>query len=135
MTAQIIPRNQEVSDRFPALGFTVRSDTDGLFEVALATDPALFRRENAARRNAGNFYSSGEDGMTRLQRGVSVCSVPLRVLQRFVGTDRLYYALVAARGEAVVVLPEPSFRGPSVSLRHFTGGSIDRSRARAGKAP
>jgi hypothetical protein len=95
MAAQIKLRGKEVGGRFPTLGFTIQSDRPLEAEVVLASDPSLFRPENQARRNASNFYTSREDGLTRLRAGVSAFDVPARVLARFAGTDRLYFALSA----------------------------------------
>ena len=45
-----------IDDRFSVLGFTVRTESP-LFEVAVATDPNLFKPENRARRARSNFFS------------------------------------------------------------------------------
>jgi hypothetical protein len=122
MAAQIKPWAVEVSDRFPTLGFTIQSDRPSEAEVVLATDPSLFRPENEAQRNASNFYSSREDGTTQIRASTGAFEVPARVLARFVGNDRLYFALVVGRcgagGRAREPLPHTvnSF----VWLRNFT---------------
>jgi hypothetical protein len=126
MAAQIKPRGGEVSDRFPTLGFTIRSDRPMKAEVALATDPSLFRPENDAKRNASNFYSSQEDGMTQIRAATCAFDVPAWVLARFVGNDRLYFALLVGRNEAGGLPREPLPQTGSsfVSLRNFTGSLL-----------
>ena len=123
MAAQIKLRSREVSDRFPTLGFTIQSDRPLEAEVVLATDPSLFRSENDAKRNASNFYTSREDGTTQMRAATCVFDVPARVLARFVGNDRLYFALLVGRYGAGGLPQEPlPHRGISfVSLRNFTG--------------
>ena len=64
-----------VDDRFSVLGFTVRTESP-LFEIGIATDPALFRSENRSRRNRHNFYSSRANGVLRAHRGEAVYLVP-----------------------------------------------------------
>lgn len=126
MAMQIKLRVNEVSDRFPMLGFTIQSDQPLEAEVALASDPSLFRTENRARRNTLNFYSSREDEVTHLRALTSTFDVPARVLARFVGTDRLYFALLAVGNPAGGLHREPQpHTGTSfVSLRNFTGRTL-----------
>lgn len=123
MTARIEPKVREVSDRFPTLGFTIRSDRPLEAEVALATDPSLFRPENDARRNASNFYSSREEGTTQRRPATSDFDVPARVLARFAGNDRLYFTLLLGRHGVDGPPPEPlPHAGHAfVGLRKFTG--------------
>ena len=105
MAGSIRPTRQEVTRQFPVLGFTVRTARrPAWFEVALATDPALF--ESPEGRTAGTFYSSRAEGPLPAPAGEAVYLVPQRVLARFVGKEKLYYAL-ATYGEA-------SFRDPQV---------------------
>jgi hypothetical protein len=123
MAAQIKLRGREVSDRFPTLGFTIQSDRALEAEVVLATDPSLFRPENDAKRNASNFYTSREDGMTEIRAATCAFDVPARVLARFVGNDRLYFALFPGRHGAGGLAREalPHTVNSFVSLRNFTG--------------
>jgi hypothetical protein len=126
MAAQIELRGLEVSDRFPTLGFTIRSDRPIEAEVALASDPSLFRPEHQARRNASNFYTSGEDGMTHIPAGTCTFDVPAQVLARFVGTDKLYFALSGGCNAAGGLHREPPSHTVSsfVSLRNFNGRTL-----------
>ncbi|WP_124541778.1 papain-like cysteine protease family protein [Piscinibacter terrae] len=87
---------ESVDDRFSVLGFTVRTESP-LFEVGIATDPALFRSENRARRTRGNFYSSRSTGALRARRGEAVYLVPPDVLANFVGQQRLYFGMATYR--------------------------------------
>ena len=85
-----------IDDRFSVLGFTVRTESP-LFEVAVATDPSLFKPENRARRARSNFFSSRAQGVTRARRGEAVYLVPPDVLASFVGQPRLYFGLATYR--------------------------------------
>ena len=78
------------------LGFTVRTESP-LFEVGIATDPALFRPENRSGRSRRNFYSSRSIGAIRARRGEAVYLVPPDVLANFVGQSRLYFGLATYR--------------------------------------
>ena len=122
MAAQIRLRGMQAGDRFSTLGFTVRSDGPLEAEVALASDPSLFSPDHQGRRNASNFYTSREDGLTHLRAGTSSFDVPARVLARFVGTERLYFALCAGCGGAGGLHREAPPCAPTsfVSLRNFT---------------
>ncbi len=131
MAAQIKLRGMEVSDRFPALGFTLQSDRPMQAEVALATDPSLFKPESRARRSASNFYSSREDGLTHIRASISHFDVPARVLLRFVGAQRLYFVLAegssGTSGLHLDVMPQTG--SPFVSLRNFTGRTLQVDQA------
>jgi V8-like Glu-specific endopeptidase len=87
---------ESVDDRFSVLGFTVRTESP-LFEVGIATDPALFRPENRTRRSRRNFYSSRSIGAMRARRGEAAYLVPPDVLANFVGQSRLYFGLATYR--------------------------------------
>jgi hypothetical protein len=94
MSSSIRPNRTEISRSFPVLGFTVHTHTSpGWFEVALATDPALFAASAAATRTASTFWTSRGTGMVAAERGEAIFLVPGDVLARFAGTPRLYYAL------------------------------------------
>jgi len=85
-----------IDDRFSVLGFTVRTESP-LFEVAVATDPNLFKPEHRSRRARANFYSSRAHGVTRARRGEAVYLLPPDVLVNFVGQPRLYFGLATYR--------------------------------------
>src|SRR5215470_959130 len=132
MTAQIRPNRMEVSDRFPMLCFAVHSDEPDInAEVVLATDIGLFQQQYRARRTAANFYSSREHGMLQVPRGDGVFVVPPEVLARFIGNDKLFFALATGKrsngGLHVDALPREG--SPYVSLRGFTGRTLRRSMA------
>lgn len=129
MTAQIRPNRMEVSDRFPMLGFSIRTDQPNVdAEVALATDVALFQPENQPRRTAANFYSSREGGTLAVPRGEGVFVVPPDVLARFIGSDRLFFGLASGKsgngGLKTDAVPRDG--SPYVSLRGFTGRTLRR---------
>ncbi|MFO6448856.1 papain-like cysteine protease family protein [Erythrobacter sp. NE805] len=129
MTAQISPNRMEVSDRFPMLGFAVRtSRPDVEAEVVIANDIALFSPQNRQLRNAANFYTSAEHGTLRVPRGDGVFVVPPEVLARFIGSEKLYFGLATGSGSggAMQVDALPREGSPYVSLRGFTGRTLRR---------
>ena len=80
MPTRIRPNRLEVSDRFPMLGFTVRSDeNDKRFEIAIGTSPDLFGLDGKARRSRSNFYSTRAVGPLAIERRIAPC--PNRVEQ------------------------------------------------------
>jgi hypothetical protein len=140
MTAQIRPNRMQVNDRFPMLGFAVRTaQPDVQAEVVLATAIDLFRPENRSRRTAANFYSSREHGLLSVPRGEGVFVVPPEVLARFIGQDKLFFALATGRAEqgGLKVDAAPREGSPYVSLTGYTGRTLRRSfaPARAGSPP
>jgi N-acetyl-anhydromuramyl-L-alanine amidase AmpD len=129
--AQIRPNRLEVTDRFPMLGFTIRTDgTPQRAEVAIAASPDLFRVEHKADRAPSNFYSSRAAGPLRVPRGEAVYVVPPEVLAQFVGQERLYFAVATApEGNGPLqVAAMPAEGSPYVQLRGLTGRSLRRVR-------
>ncbi|MDB5915682.1 MAG: hypothetical protein JWP22_4357, partial [Ramlibacter sp.] len=118
-----------IDDRFSVLGFTVRTESP-LFEVAVATDPNLFKPENKGRRAHANFYSSRANGITRARRGEAVYLVPPDVLGNFVGQPRLYFGLATYRENtrgAPDFVQAPSDGSMYVSMRQLTERGLRRS--------
>lgn len=118
-----------IDDRFSVLGFTVRTESP-LFEVAVATDPNLFRAENRERRARANFYSSRASGVIRARRGEAVYLVPPDVLGNFVGQPRLYFGLATYRENtrgAPDFVQAPSDSSMYVSIRQLTERGLRRS--------
>ncbi len=85
-----------IDDRFSVLGFTVRSESP-LFEIGVATDPALFHADQKAARSRRNFFSSRSAGVLRARRGEAVYLLPPDVMANFVGQPRLYFGLATYR--------------------------------------
>ena len=130
MPAQIRPNRMEVSDRFPMLGFSIRTDRPDIdAEVALATDIGLFAPENRHQRTAANFYSSREGGRLTVPRGEGVFVVPSDVLARFIGGDRLFFGLATghANNGGMNVDAMPREGSPYISLRELTGRTLRRA--------
>lgn len=130
MPAQLRPNRQDVTDRFPILGFTLRTDTPPRFaEVVLATDPALFTRRDG--RSPSTFYSSREHGPLSVPRGEAVYVVPPEVLARFVAADRLWFALATASSATAndwTVEQLPTASSPYVSLSGLSDRALRRVR-------
>src|SRR5215203_481549 len=130
MPSLIRPNRQEVSDHFPMLGFTIRTDGESKrYEVAIANDAALFQSDAKPRRTPSNFYSSRAVGLQPIDRGEAVYVLPPDVLSRFVGNEKLFYALATySNGDSAA--PElsslPSEASPYISLRSLSGRSLKR---------
>jgi hypothetical protein len=132
MATQIRPNRLEVSDRFPMLGFTVRTDGSAKrYEIAIGTSPDLFGPDGKAQRNRTNFFSTRSAGSLPIERGEAVYVLPPEILTRFIGQQKLYYGLatykngVPASAE-VVTMPGPG--SPYISLSSLTGRSLQRVR-------
>ena len=128
------PSRDVVSDRFPVASFVVNAPPDRLFEVACATDPALFSPAYKGRRTESNFYTSRIEGLLRAPAGQSTWLVPSEQLRRFAGAGRLYYAVAhygGARGEdprLSIALQDPG-SAPYIRLAaDFSGRTLDRTR-------
>jgi hypothetical protein len=130
--AQIRPNRLEVSDRFPMLGFTIRTDGPPVrAEVAVATNPALFLPENKSKRTLANFYSSRAGTALAVPRREAVYLLPPEVLARFLGQERLYVALATAQdgnGGSPRIDVLPTEASPYISLKGLTERSLRRVR-------
>lgn len=130
MRSDISPNRISISDRYPMLGFTIRSHgMPQLAEVTLATDPALFR--NAEKRSPDNFFSTASMGPLQILDGEAVYIVPAEVLARFVGKEKLYFALATrpadqSTGYQVQVMPDAD--SVYITLAGLTGRSLRRVR-------
>jgi N-acetyl-anhydromuramyl-L-alanine amidase AmpD len=130
MPALIRPNRIDVTDRYPMLAFTLQSAEGArVAEVVLSTDLALLGKREA--RNTGNFYSSREHGVLTISSGGSIYTVPPQVLARFIGAERLFFALATASapgGQDWRVDVVPSAASPFVSLRGLTDRALRRVR-------
>jgi N-acetyl-anhydromuramyl-L-alanine amidase AmpD len=130
MAAQLRPTRLDVTDRFPMLGFTLRTNTPPrVAEVVLATDVALFTKKEA--RTSANFYSSREHGTLTIAGAEAVYVVPPEVLARFVAADRLYFALATAtppKADDWTVEQLPTDASPYVSLSGLSDRALRRVR-------
>lgn len=131
MATQIRPNRLEVSDRFPMLGFTVRTDGNAKrYEIAIGTSPELFGPDGKGQRSRQTFYSTRAAGPLPIERGESVYVLPAEVLARFVGQKKLYYGLATfsngASSAEVVSLPNPG--SPYINIAGLTGRSLQRVR-------
>jgi len=128
MPSQIRATRLEVNDRFPMLGFTIRTDAaPRMAEIAIGSDLHAFTAKEA--RTTQNFWSSHGQGPLSVNRGEAVYVVPPEVLARFIGQDKLYFA-VATWGENGQTKPEianlPTEGSPYINLKGFTGRSLRR---------
>ena len=132
MTAQVLFNRMDVTDRFPMLGLTIRTDGSPVrAEIAVGTHWELFRSDRKAQRTPTNFYSSRAASPLLVPRGEAIYVVPPEVLARFVGQDRLYVALATTperTGATAEVAVMPTEGSPYVSLKGLTGRSMKRVR-------
>jgi hypothetical protein len=130
----ITPCQRIISDRFPVASFVVNAPPQRLFEIACATDAALFRPDQRHRRTAENFFSTRLGGLMRAPAGRATYLMPSEQLRRFAGAGRLFYNVASyanARGDdpRFGVPPDATPSIPSVQIsQDFTGKTLDRSR-------
>jgi hypothetical protein len=130
MPCQIRPNRLEVSDRFPMLGFTIKTDGESKrYEVVIASDISLFRSDAKPKRTRTNFYSSRAVGLQSIERGEAVYLLPPEILARFVGKKKLYYALATysngnAAGPEIITLPSEG--SAYIDLKGLSGCSLKR---------
>jgi N-acetyl-anhydromuramyl-L-alanine amidase AmpD len=123
---RITPIRNEVNGTFRSASLRIRTDAaPAWFEVALATDPALFSVAAKAQRTEANFYSTRGDGAIPAPGGDTIWIAPEQVLSRFIGQPRLYYALAVFatpdRADPAVVRAADAV-APFIAIsRSFTG--------------
>ncbi|MDQ0373928.1 N-acetylmuramoyl-L-alanine amidase [Cellulomonas humilata] len=130
MASQLRPHRLDVTDRYPMVAFTIRTDDPPrLAEVVVATDPELFTaKEN---RTSSTFYSSREHGVLSLVGGEAVYVLRPDVLVRFIRADRLYFGLATATaptGADWRVDIVPTVGSPYISLTGLTDRALRRVR-------
>jgi N-acetyl-anhydromuramyl-L-alanine amidase AmpD/V8-like Glu-specific endopeptidase len=130
MPAQIRPTRLDVTDRFPMVGFRIRSDGGpSQAEVAIATDPDLFTPDHKKDRTAANFYSTRGNGGVRFQGTEAGYTVPPEILARFIGNEKLYFGLATAGdGGPMKVAVRPNATSPYISIKGLSGRSMSRVR-------
>ncbi|PCE24674.1 N-acetylmuramoyl-L-alanine amidase [Burkholderia ubonensis] len=129
MASQIRPNRIEISDRFPMIGFTIHADGGSKsYEVAIATDPSLFKPDARARRTRSNFYSSRARGPVTAARGEAVYLLPADVVARFIGQDKLYYGLAAVGDKTGDTPSIPTDGSPYISLKGLSERALRRVR-------
>lgn len=133
---RITPCRNLISDRFSVASFVVQVPPDRMFEVACATDPALFRADQRHRRTAQNFATSRVGGLLRAPAGQATYVLPSEQLRRFAGQTRIYYAVGSYRGAGgegaeFSVAPDAPDAAPFIQLSSdFSGRTLDRGRLR-----
>ena len=132
MTIQIRPTRMQLNDRFPMLGFTIRTSGDvSKYEIAIASDPTLFAPRAKPQRNRNNFYSSRAHGLLPAGRDESVFVLPPEVLVRFIGQPKLYFAVAGYNGAGPAkaeIGQLPSAASPYIDLTGLSGRSLRRVR-------
>jgi hypothetical protein len=99
---EIRPNQQQVNNKFPVVGFTVKTGGLPYFEVIVTIDKQLFAPDKLSARNASNFFSSRQPPSNQLQStnsNDSVYIVPAAVLNSFAQNNpkpsAIYYTLIA----------------------------------------
>jgi hypothetical protein len=130
----VTPCRALVSERFPVASFVVEVPPERCFELACATDPALFHPTNQPQRTAKNFWTSRFGGLMRAPAGRATYLLPPEQLRHFAGAPRLYYALGTYGGvngerpQFSIQASQPE-RIPYIRIApDFTGRSLDRRR-------
>ena len=130
MTAQLRFSRIDVTDRFPMVALKIRDDgRPSQAEVAIGTDPALFKPDGKKDRNAANFYSTKGNGAVRFAGNEANFIVPPEVLARFIGNEKLYVGVATAgEGDAMKVAVTPTEASPYISIKGLSGRSLARVR-------
>ncbi len=130
----VTPCRALVSERFPVASFVVEVPPERCFELACATDPALFHPTNQPQRTAKNFWTSRFGGLMRAPAGRATYLLPPEQLRHFAGAPRLYYALGTYGGingerpQFTIQANQPD-QIPYIRIApDFTGRSLDRRR-------
>ena len=122
----IVANRSRLDDRFPVLGFNIRTQGRPYFEVLLATDRSLFDPANASKRTPANFYAGRQDGgLARAGAEDTAYIVPAAVLRRFADAKprpaEIFFTVAAydtADGAPILALPPQALASsaPSVLL-------------------
>jgi hypothetical protein len=136
---EIRPNRQQVNDKFPVVGFTVKTGGLPYFEVIVTIDKQLFAPDKAAARNASNFFSSHQPGnqLQNANSNDSVYIVPAAVLNSFAQNNpkpsAIYYTLIAypdqsgSGGVYAHSIETLLTSAPSISLApDFTGQTLSK---------
>jgi hypothetical protein len=122
----IIANRHRLDDRFPVLGFNIRTQGRPYFEVLLATDRTLFDPANASKRTPANFYAGRQDGgLARAGAEDTAYIVPAGILRRFADAKprpaEIFFTVAAYEtpdGAPILALPPQALAtsAPSVLL-------------------
>lgn len=122
----IVANRHRLDDRFPVLGFNIRTQGRPYFEVLLTTSRELFDPANAPTRTPSNFYAGRQDGgLIRAAAEDTAYIVPAGVLRRFADAKprpaEIFYTVAAydsPDGAPILALPPQALASsaPSVML-------------------
>lgn len=122
----IVANRHRLDDRFPVLGFNIRTQGRPYFEVLLTTSRELFDPANASKRTPANFYAGRQDGgLARSAAEDTAYIVPAGVLRRFADAKprpgEIFYTVAAydtPDGAPILALPPQALASsaPSVML-------------------
>jgi hypothetical protein len=122
----IVANRHRLDDRFPVLGFNIRTQGRPYFEVLLTTSRELFDPANASKRTPSNFYAGRQDGgLVRAAAEDTAYIVPAGVLRRFADAKprpaEISYTVAAydrPDGAPILALPPQALASsaPSVML-------------------
>jgi hypothetical protein len=137
VSIEIIPNRKSIDDKFPVLGFTIKTGGLPYYEVIVTTKKELFAPDRASSRNSQNFYSSRQENNLLLQTNSndSVYIVPASVLNNFAQTkpSDIYFTLIAYQtadgsgGICASNIESLHYDAPSVSVaQSFTGQTLSK---------
>jgi hypothetical protein len=137
VSIEIIPNRKSIDDKFPVLGFTVKTGGLPYYEVVITTKKELFAPAMASNRNSQNFYSSRQENNLLLQTNSndSVYIVPASVLNGFAQTKPtdIFFTLIAynsADGSGGICssnIESLHYDAPSVTVaQSFTGQTLSK---------
>lgn len=126
------PTRMTVSDLRPTLSFRVAVDAPSLnrhfwVDLALASDPALFRPENTARRTSENFAGFAQRFV--MSGGDAVLHIPPRSLLAMASQNRVYAAAALydrPDSDIPLAIIRPDADAAYVSMRDFSGAGLYR---------
>ena len=116
---EIIANRQQIDNRFPVLGFTVKTGGLPYYEIIVTTEKKLFPPASAAERTSLNFFSSRQTNnqLQKTDGNDSVYIVPSSVLNTFAQANpkpsAIYYTLIAYGDETGA---DPRFAHPIDAL-------------------
>jgi len=127
---RLTPLHDTLDKRHSDLSFSVDTGDRPRFRVLIARDRALFAPEQAAARNASNFYDSQSEGLLNFDGPPCFYLVPRSALHSMLPAPRLYYTLIAyadegGTGAVYAQAPESLVReAPSVAIDSTLTGAL-----------
>jgi hypothetical protein len=137
VNVEIIPNRRQIDNKFPVLGFTIKTGGLPFYEVILTTNRELFAPQNSAHRNKNNFYSSRQEKnqLEKVNQNDPIYFVPPTVLNNFAlgKPSDIFFTLIAYQDEqgnggiASNNIESLHYEAQSVSIsQNFTGQTLSK---------